>query len=59
MLVPTSVTLGSGHQATEAGQILPCPHDKVRTASPIATKLGRYVMLSNWLNFGGILSEAF
>ena len=48
------------HQAIEAGQIFPCPHDKVRTAPPIATKLGRYisrVMLSTLLNFEGILSE--
>ena len=27
-LVPISVTLGQGHQATEPGQILPCPHDE-------------------------------
>ena len=57
-LVPISVTLGQGHQAAEAGQILHCPHDKVRTA----TKRGRYtplVMLSTWSNFGGILSETF
>ena len=59
-LVPISVTLGQGHQATEAGQILPCPHDKVRTTHPIFTKLGRDitpVMLSSLSNFGGILSE--
>ena len=51
--VPISVTLGQGHQPTEAGQILPCPHGKVRATHPIATKLGRYitlVMLSTWLN---------
>ena len=27
---------GQCHQATEAGQYLTCPHDKVRTAHPIA-----------------------
>ena len=61
-LVPISVTLGQGHQATEAGQILPCPHGKVRIAHPIATNLKRYiplVILSTWLSFGGILSEPF
>ena len=61
-LVPISVTLGQGHQATEAGQILPCPHGKVRIAHPIATNLKRcipLVMLSTWLTFGGILSEPF
>ena len=60
--LPISVTLGQGYQATEAGQILLCPQDKMRTAHPIATKRGRYiplVMLSIWLNFGGILSETF
>ena len=36
-LVPISVTLGQGHQATEVGQISTCTHDKVRTAHPIAT----------------------
>ena len=43
-------------------QNLICPHDKVRTAHPIATKLGRYipvVMLFTWLNFGGILPGTF
>ena len=35
--VPFSVTLDQD-QATEVGQILLCPHDKVRTAHPIATK---------------------
>ena len=30
-LIPISVTLGQGHPATEAGQILLCPHNKVRT----------------------------
>ena len=62
VLVPISVTLGQGHQAPEAGQILPCPQDKVRTAHPNATKLGRYitlVMFSTWLHFGEILSEIF
>ena len=57
-----SVTLGQGHQATEAGQNLNCPHDKVRTVHLIATKLGRYiplVMHSNWFHFGGILSGTF
>ena len=43
ILAPISVTLGQGHQATEAEQILFCPHDKVRTAHPIATKHGRYI----------------
>ena len=61
-LAPISVTLSQGHQATKAGQNLTCPLDKVRTACPIATKLGSYiplVMLSTWINFGGILSETF
>ena len=61
-LVPISVTLGQGHQATEAGQILPCPRDKVRTAHSIATKPNEYIslfMLATWLNFEGILSETF
>ena len=44
-LTPISVTLGQGHQAPGAGQNLICPHDKVRTAHPIATKLGRYIPL--------------
>ena len=60
--LPISVTLGQGHQATEVGQILLCPHSKVRTGHLFATRLGRYiplVMLSTWLNFGGILSETF
>ena len=59
-LVSISVTLGQGHQATEAGQIWLCSHDKVRTAHPIARQVGRYtflVMLPTWLNFGGILSK--
>ena len=57
-LAPISVTLGQGHQAAEVGRNLPCPHDKVRTTNPIATKLGRHIpliMLSTWLNFGEIL----
>ena len=74
-LVPISVTLGQGHQALEAGQILPCPQDSHQAtevgqilpcphdifAHPIATKLKRYplVMLSSWLNFGEILCEFF
>ena len=37
ILVLILVTLGQGHQAIEAGQILPCPHDKVRTSHPFAT----------------------
>ena len=41
-VAPISVTLGQGHLATEAGQNLSCPHDKVRTVHPIATKLSRY-----------------
>ena len=45
ILAPISVTLGQGHSATEAGRNLSCPHDKVRTAHPIATKLGRYIRL--------------
>ena len=44
-LVPILVTLGQGHQAYRAGQILPCPNDNERTAHPIATKLGRYISL--------------
>ena len=38
---------------SKTDEILPCPHGKVRTAHPIATKLGRYiplVMFSTWLN---------
>ena len=50
ILLPISVTLGQGHQATEAGQILPCPHDKVTTAHPITTKLGKYTPVRNFLN---------
>ena len=56
------MTLGQGNQATEAGQILTCPDDNVRTAHPIATKLGRYIpliMLSTGFNFGRILPETF
>ena len=61
-MVPILVTVGQGHQATEAGQIITCPDDKVRTAHPIVTKLGRYfpfAMLPTWLHFGGILSKTF
>ena len=61
-LVPISVTLGQGHHATVAGQILPCPHDKVRTARPIAKRHDTYIppaIISTWLNVGGILSETF
>ena len=43
-LITISVTLGQGHQATKAGQILSCPHNKVRTAHSIATTLGRYIL---------------
>ena len=62
VLVPIPVTLGQGDQAPEAEQILLCPQDKVRTAHPKTTKLGRYislVMFSTWLHFGEILSEIF
>ena len=55
-----SVTLGQGHWATEAGRNLSCPHDTMRTAHPIATKLDRYIpliILSTWLNFGVILRK--
>ena len=45
VLVPISVTLGKCHQATEAGQILPCPHDKVRIAHLIAPKLNMNISL--------------
>ena len=38
ILAPILVTLDQGHQATEAGQNLICPHDKARTAHPIATR---------------------
>ena len=58
-MAPISVTLGQGHKDTDAGPNLPCPRDKVRTANPIAAKLGRYIplfMFSTWLNFGGIPS---
>ena len=61
-LLPISVTLAQGHQATEVGQISLWPHDKVRTTHPIAKKIGRYislVMLSTSLNFAVILSENF
>ena len=61
-LAPISVTLGQGHWATGAERNLPCPRGKVRTAHPIAAKLGRYVpliMLSTWLNFGEILPNFF
>ena len=61
-LAPISVTLGQGHKATEAGRYLLCPHDKVRTSYPIATKLGRYIpliMFSTSLNFGKILPDFF
>ena len=61
-LAPISVTLGQGHQATEAGEILPCPHDRVKTADLIATKLDSYIpliMLSTWLNFGRIQLKFF
>ena len=37
-LAPTLVTLGQGHQATEAGQNLTFSHNKVRTAHPIPKK---------------------
>ena len=62
LLVAISVTLGQGHQATEAGQILPHSQDKVRTAHPLLQNLygiSPLVMPSTWLNFGGILSETF
>ena len=62
ILTPISISLGQGHQATEAGQDLSCPHDRARNAHPITTKHGRYyslVMRSTWLSFGGILSERF
>ena len=55
-LVPISVTLGQSHQDTGAVQILPCPHDKVRTVHLIPTK-NRYIpvdMHSTWLNFGAL-----
>ena len=45
LLVPISVNLGQDHQATEAGQILLWPNDKVRTAYPIAAKLDRFIAL--------------
>ena len=50
--LPISVNLGQGQQTTKAGQILPCPHDKVRIAHPIATKFGRYIplVMLSWLN---------
>ena len=57
-LAPISVTLGQVHWATEVGQNLVCPSDKLRTAHPNASKHGRYIflfMVSTWLNFGGIL----
>ena len=42
LLAPISVTLGQGHYATEVGPNLPCYHDKVRTANPVATKLDEH-----------------
>ena len=42
-LVTISVTLAQGHQATEAGHILHCPHDKARNTESIATKLLLYL----------------
>ena len=48
--VPISVTLGQGHQATEVEQILPCPHNEVRTAHQVAPKLGRYISLNEFLH---------
>ena len=53
-LAPISVTLGQGHLATEAGRNLPCPHDKVRIAYPIASKPGRnfpLIMIIHLSNF--------
>ena len=47
---------------SEAERNLPCTRGKVRTAHPIATKLGRYIpliMVSTWLNFGEILQKKF
>ena len=41
-------------------QKLACLQDKVRTTRPITTKLGSYillVMVTTWLDFGGIVSE--
>ena len=46
ILAPVSVTLGQGHQGHGAGQLLPCPHDKVRTTHPITSKLGSYITLT-------------
>ena len=54
-LAPTSVTLGKAQRATEAEHNLPCPHGKVRTAHPIATKLGRYIPLK--LTYGEIMPQ--
>ena len=55
--------LGSRSLSYQAGQNLPCPLNKVRTTQPVTTKLGispfPLLMLSTWLNFGGILSETF
>ena len=47
ILAPILVTLDQGHQATEAGQNLICPHDKARTAHPIAT---RHICMSRTAN---------
>ena len=42
-LAPVSVTLGQGPEATEADRNLPCPHDKIRTANPIAAAFDMYI----------------
>ena len=55
ILVPISVTLGQGHQATEAKQILPCLHDKVRTAHLIAAKLSLYIPLVTLSTIWGMI----
>ena len=56
-LVAMLMTLGLGHTATESVKILHCPHNIVRTAHPIITKLGDHiplVMLLAWLNLDSV-----
>ena len=62
MFAPIMVTLSQGHQATEAGQNLTCPHNKVKNVHPIATKLSRHIPLAmffTWLNFEEFCQELF
>ena len=54
------MTLTWGHGCDIDKQKIVCLQNKVRTTQPITTKLDSYislVMLSTWLDFGGILLE--